>query len=127
MAKFYGVVGYAETVETKPGIWKPKIVEREYFGDLMRNTRQNDPAGQVNDNLNIANEISIVADPYAIENFHSMRYVTFMGAKWKITKVEVQYPRLILTVGGVYHENLGRSASGVRGASREPECLLPAT
>lgn len=104
MAKFYGVIGYAETVETKPGVWRPKIIEKEYFGDLTRNTHRYESTGQVNDNLNIANEISIVADPYARQNFHSMRYVEFMGAKWKITSVEVQYPRLILTIGGVYND-----------------------
>lgn len=103
MAKFYGVIGYAETVETKPGVWRPKIIEKKYFGDLTRNTRRYESAGQVNDNLNIANEISIVADPYARQNFHSMQYVEFMGARWKITSVEVQYPRLILTIGGVYN------------------------
>ncbi|MCI8992294.1 MAG: hypothetical protein HFG80_06140 [Eubacterium sp.] len=103
MAKFYGIVGYAETAETKPGVWKPIIVEKEYFGDLVRNTRRYESADQVNDNLTIANEISIVADPYAYENFHAMRYVEFMGAKWKISNVEVQRPRLILTIGGVYN------------------------
>lgn len=102
MAKFYGMIGFAETVETKPGVWKPKITEKSYFGDLIRNSRQYESAGQVNDDLNVANEISIVADPYARRNFHSMRYVEFMGAKWKITRVEVQYPRLILTIGGIY-------------------------
>lgn len=104
MAKFYGKIGYAETVKTKPGVWRPKIIEKPYFGDLIRNSRQYESAGQVNDNLNIANEISIVADPYARQNFHSMRYVESMGAKWKITRVEVQYPRLILTIGGVYND-----------------------
>ncbi len=104
MAKFYGVIGYAETVETKPGVWRPKIIEKKYFGDLIRNTSEYEPAGQVNDNLKIANQISIVADPYARQNFHSTRYVEFMGAKWKVTRVEVQYPRLILTIGGVYND-----------------------
>lgn len=104
MAKFYGVIGYADTVETKPGVWKPTETRREYFGDLLRNTGRRESSGQVNDNLTIANEISIVADPYARQNFHSMRYVEFMGAKWKITGVEVQYPRLILTIGGVYND-----------------------
>lgn len=103
MAKFYGIVGYAETVEKRPGVWQPEIVEREYFGDLTRNMRRYESAGQVNDNLNIANEISIVADPYAYQNFHAMRYVEFMGAKWKITSAEVHHPRIILTIGGVYN------------------------
>lgn len=103
MAKFYGAIGYAETVKGKPGVYKDKITERMYHGDLIRNTRRLQTADQLNDNINVANEISIVSDPFANENFHSMRYVEFMGAKWKITNVEVQYPRLILTIGGVYN------------------------
>lgn len=103
MAKFYGAIGYAVTEETKPGVWKEQITERMYFGDLTRNTRKLQSTDQLNDDINVANEVSIVADPFANENFHSMKYVEFMGAKWKITSVEVQYPRLILTVGGVYN------------------------
>ena len=105
MAKFYGKVGYAETVETPigSGIWKETIVEREYYGDLIRNTRRLQSSQQVNDDINVSNEISILADPYANRNFHAMRYVEFMGAKWKIVSVEVRYPRLILSVGGVYN------------------------
>ena len=104
MAKWYGKIGFSEgTVETRPGIWEESIVERSYFGDLVRNSRRLQPTDQRNDNLNIANEISIVADPFANQNFHAMRYVEFMGAKWKVSNVEVQYPRLILSVGGVYN------------------------
>lgn len=103
MAKFYGVIGYAETVETKPGVWTEQIVERNYYGDLIRNTRRLQSADKLNDDINVANEISIVADPYANENFYSMRYIEFMGAKWKISNVEVKHPRLILTIGGLYN------------------------
>lgn len=105
MAKFYGLIGYAESVKTAPGVYDEKIVEYPYSGDLIRNTRQLQSAETLNDNINVANEISIVADPFARKNFHRMRYVVFMGAKWKITKVEVGYPRLILTIGGLYHES----------------------
>ena len=105
MAKFFGKIGYAETVETTPGVWEEKITEREYFGDLIRNTRSLQSGEQLNDNINISNEISIVADPFAYKNFHSMRYVEFMNAKWKISSVDVQYPRLILSVGGLYNGN----------------------
>lgn len=103
MAKFYGKIGYANTVETKPGVYEEQIVERSYYGDLIRNTRRLQSADQVNDNINISNEISIVADPYATNNFHTMRYAVFMGTKWKVSNVEVSYPRLILTLGGVYN------------------------
>lgn len=113
MAKFYGVIGYAETVESEPGLWVEEITERPYFGDLIRNTSRYQSANQLNDNLNIANEISIVADPFAYQNFHLMRYVEFMGAKWKITNVDVQYPRLVLTVGGVYNAEQARAADEI--------------
>lgn len=103
MAKYYGKIGYAETAETNPGVWTEQIIERSYYGDMIRNTRRLQSAEQVNDNINIANDLSIIADPYAINNFHSMRYAEFMGAKWKISNVEVQYPRLILTLGGLYN------------------------
>lgn len=103
MAKFYGKIGYANTVETKPGVYEEQIVERSYYGDFIRNIRRLQSADQVNDDINISNEISIVADPYATNNFHTMRYAVFMGTKWKISNVEVSYPRLILTLGGVYN------------------------
>lgn len=103
MAKFYGIIGYAETVETKPGVWTPKIVTRNYYGEMLRTNSRLESSDSTNDNINIANEVSIVADPYAYEHFYNMKYIQFMGAKWKITNVEVQYPRLILTIGGVYN------------------------
>lgn len=103
MAKFFGAIGYAETKETTPGVWEEQIAERMYYGDLTRNTRRLQTSDKLNDDINITNEISIVADPFAYQNFHSMKYVVFMGAKWKIESVEVQYPRLILTIGGVYN------------------------
>lgn len=104
MAKFFGKIGYAKTEQTSPGVWEEKITEREYFGDLTRNTRRLQSSGNLNDNIVVANEISIVADPFANQNFHAMRYVEFMGTKWKISNVEVQYPRLILTLGDQYNE-----------------------
>lgn len=103
MTKWYGEIGFAETVETKPGVWVEQITSRNYYGDTIRNSRRLQSANQLNDNINISNQISIVADPYANNNFHSMRYAEFMGTKWKISDVEVQYPRLILTLGGVYN------------------------
>jgi hypothetical protein len=103
MAKFYGPIGYAEPVETAPGVWEDVITERGYFGELIRNTRRLETSENLNDNINVSNEISIVADEFANQHFHLMRYVEFAGAKWKITSIEVRHPRLILTVGGVYN------------------------
>lgn len=104
MAKFCGVIGYAVTKETEPGIWEEQIVEVEYFGDVIRNSRRFSGTAKVNDDINISNQISIIADPFANNNFHAMKYVVFMGAKWKISEVTVQYPRLVLTIGGLYNE-----------------------
>lgn len=103
MAKFYGAIGYETTIESAPGVYKEEITEYNYFGELTRNTSRLQTSQSVNDDVNISNEISIVADPFAFNNFHSMRYVDFMGAKWKITNIEVKYPRLILTIGGLYN------------------------
>ncbi len=103
MSKYYGYVGFAETKETSPGVWKEAITERDYYGDITRDTRKLQDSSQRNDNVNISNQISIVADPFAYNNFHSIRYVTFMGSKWKVSDVEVQFPRLILSVGEVYN------------------------
>lgn len=103
MAKFYGEIGYAETVETSPGVWTDRVITRNYYGELTRISRRLQTANQVNDNISIANEISILSDPYANDHFHAMRYIEFNGTKWKIANVEVRYPRLILTTGGVYN------------------------
>lgn len=103
MAKFYGNIGFAETVETDPGVWVEETIVRPYFGDVVRNVRRLENSGGVNDNINISNEISIIADPYANQNFHSIRYIEFMGTKWKVSSIDVRYPRLILTMGGVYN------------------------
>lgn len=106
MAKFYGQIGYAETVETEPGLYEEQIVEYSYSGDWVRNSRKLQTSSEsTNDNVNVANELSIVSDPYSTTNFLNMRYITYMGAKWKVTSVEVKYPRLILTIGGLYNGN----------------------
>ena len=105
MTKWYGQIGFAELTETAPGVWSEEITERSYYGDLVRNTRRLNTSDKVNDDITIANELSIVADPYATENFHMMRYAEFMNSKRRITRVEVQYPRLILELGGVYNEH----------------------
>lgn len=103
MAKWYGKIGYAESVESEPGDWDEVITERSYYGELERNTRALQNSEGTNKNVNISNQISILADPYANQNFHAMRYAEFMGTKWTISNVEVSYPRLKLTLGGVYN------------------------
>ncbi len=102
MAKWYGKVGYAITEETSPGVWTEQFVEREYYGDLIRNHKRYENNQTLNDNITLQNEISIVCDPYALQNFQNIRYVEVMDSFWKVTAVDVQYPRLSLSIGGVY-------------------------
>ena len=103
MAKYYGQIGYSETIETRPGVHTEVITERNYYGDVIRNIRRLEKGEGVNDDVTINNSLSIIADPYASGHIFAMRYVRWMGACWKITSVEVQQPRLILTIGGVYN------------------------
>ena len=102
--KYCGKIGFAMgDEESAPGVWTEQITERTYYGDLIRNTRRLQSSGNQNDNILISNEISIIADPFAYENFHAIRYAMYMGTKWKVTSVDVQYPRLILSLGEVYN------------------------
>jgi hypothetical protein len=101
--KWYGVIGYASTEEVRPGVYKEQFTERNYYGEVNRYSRRLRTADKVVDDFEISNEISIVADPFAVQHFHEMRYIEFMGAKWKISEANIQYPRLNLTLGGVYN------------------------
>lgn len=101
--KFYGVIGYGETVETKPGVWEDVIVERPYFGDVVKNNRKLQSSEGLNDNIVVGNSISIISDAYATFHIFSMRYVEWSGALWVVSDVEVEPPRLLLRLGGVYN------------------------
>lgn len=105
MSKWFGKIGYSETVETSPGIWENQITIREYFGDLMTDRRKRQTTSNVNDDINLSNTVSIVADPFAVQNCSKMVYAEIMGTLWKITDVEIQYPRLLLSIGGAWNEN----------------------
>ena len=105
MAKFYGKIGYSFTGETVPGVWVDDFVEKDVVGDFVKNTRQLVNSGGVNDDITFNNLVSIVADPYATEHFQFIKYIQDgrSGVKWKVTSVEVQFPRLLLTLGGEYN------------------------
>ena len=104
MARYCGKIGYAVQSETAPGVWTETIKERTYYGEVLRNSRRLQNSGSLNDDIEISNRLSIIADPYAYENFHSMRYAVYLGSKWKISDAEVERPRLILSLGGLYNE-----------------------
>lgn len=105
MARFYGEIGYGESVEEpeKSGIWIDKITEFSYQGDVIRNTKQSENNDKLNPDVVLSNSISIVADQYAIEHFFNIKYVRWSGVTWTVTSVEVQAPRLILNIGSVYN------------------------
>lgn len=103
MAKYAGKIGFIFFDNSVPGVVKEIATAKFYRGDLLENSRRLQSADQVNDNVTVNNRISIVADPYAKENFHAIRYAEFMGTKWKVTNISVEHPRLVLTLGGVYN------------------------
>lgn len=103
MAKYHGRIGFVTFEETAPSVISEVPVEREYFGDATRISKRWEKSEHLNDNLQVNNQFSIVADAYARDNLFAIRYITWMGSKWQVTSAEVQYPRLILTIGGVYN------------------------
>jgi hypothetical protein len=105
MARFYGEVGYGDTVESPAGsgVWIDDITEVSYFGDVIRNTRKLDNGEKLNDDISVSNSISIVADDRAINHFFKIKYVRWAGVLWTVTNVEVKSPRLVLSLGKVYN------------------------
>ena len=103
MARFSGKIGYAEHHETNPGIWTEAIVERQYYGDILKHSRKWSSGDSANDNIVFSQTISIVADPYLYSNLHNMRYVIFQGIKWKIKDFEIDRPRVKISMGDEYH------------------------
>lgn len=104
MAKYFGKIGFGYDRELYPDVYEKEIVEKTYRGDLLRIYRSNHGTDKINDDISLSNQISIIADPYAKKNIYAMLYATFMGTKWKIVNVDVQFPRIILSLGGIYNE-----------------------
>lgn len=98
--KFYGKVGYGTPTDLQNGIWEDTIVERNYYGDVIKNTRRLASGEKLNDDITVGNDIEIVADPYAENNFFAIRYVEWRGVRWVVSDVEVRTPRLLLRLGG---------------------------
>lgn len=103
MARFCGIVGYVERQEVKPGVWKDVVTEKTYRGDTVRNKTTWQQNEHVNDDINVSSDISILADAYAYQHFSHIKYVEFMGAKWKVTSASPERPRITLTLGGLYN------------------------
>jgi hypothetical protein len=108
MAKFHGVIGYAQTEETAPGVHSEVVTERPCSGEILRNNQRwenGTRSGEmkINDDITLNNQFSVIGDAFAHQNLQYMRYVKWMGTRWKIESVEIRSPRLILTIGGVYN------------------------
>lgn len=103
MARFYGAVGYTDDEEVALDVHVERPIERMYKGDLLRHNRNLEKGIGLNDDVTLTNQISILADAYANNHMHTIRYVKWRGTAWKVSGVESQPPRLILTLGGVYH------------------------
>ena len=105
--KYHGNVGYFETIEKKPGLYEEGLTYHESKGDVLSNTKRNSTTNSVNPTITVSDQISIVADPYAREHFFNIRCVEYQGALWSVTEVDANHPpRLILSLGGLYNENM---------------------
>lgn len=106
MAKWAGIVAFRDEVESEsnPGVWVQEVTEKRYYGDIIKNYSSLKGEPEINDDINVSNQISIISDPYAADNFHKIIYVTFMGSRWKARTVNVEFPRLTITLGGLYNE-----------------------
>lgn len=102
MAKFSGVIGFVQTVETSPGVWTDQTTERRYKGDLIKDYVSWNIAEKVNLDLNLNNQVRIVADNYILQNTEYMKYVVVNGVKWKVINITINRPRLIISLGGIY-------------------------
>lgn len=102
MTKFYGKIGFVKTENTAPGVWEPQYKERQYAGDVIRKLYRLENTQEINQNLNLNNSISIIADDFIYDNLEYIAYVEWLGSLWKVNSVEPQRPRLILDIGGVY-------------------------
>lgn len=101
--KWYGKIGYALTEDDDYGVWTPTMTWKQYYGDVQRFSRHVENGQTVNDNLNIGNTISILADPYTLRNIGYMKCIEWMGTLWEISSIDISYPRMVLSIGGVYN------------------------
>ena len=104
MSKYIGMIGFSWTEEQPGSIWKEHVVERPYAGDVMNARIRNDTTPEkLNDEFRVNQDISIIADSFALKNYHHMKYATIRGVRWKITSISINYPRLTLSIGGLYN------------------------
>lgn len=115
MAKWIGNIGFFENVEIRPGVWKEVITPYRYLGELIVNRKDIINNSQINDEIRVSNQIKIISNPYANNNFHNIKWVEFLGQKWKVTSVSVEQPNLLLTLGGIFNESVEIESSDTVG------------
>lgn len=104
MPKCSGVIGYALAEETQPGVWTEGMVEKKYYGDIVRDNRKVVDQGEINGSINVSNDISVVSNKFMLTNMAFMRYISFANSKWKIKSVDIKPPRMIISLGGFHNE-----------------------
>lgn len=111
MSKWFGKIGFGETEEVEPGVWKENIIENEYFGDVYDASRSYQLSGShINDDITMSVRISVLSNHYLNQNLDNIKYVEYMGTTWHVKSVVPAYPRLIITLGGVYNVQRNESS-----------------
>lgn len=100
--KWYGNIGFGIPVNEND-IHTEVITDKPYKGDILENNLRWQQSDKIDDDLNITNKISVIANDFAYDNIGYMKYVELRGNKWKIVSATLQYPRILLTIGGVWN------------------------
>ena len=108
--KYYGMIGFSETVQVDLDDWETRINEYPYAGDINRVSTSWKASEHMNENLTISMEISFIGDTHALENYANIRYATWRGTKWRVINITESHPRIVLTLGGEYNGDSGSQA-----------------
>ena len=121
MARYYGNIGFATQVESRPGVWEDVIEERPYKGDVLHSGRRWENSDDINDDVVLTNRFSVISDVYLCSHIPALRYLEYLGTKFKITSVELERPRVTISVGGVYvpGDSEAQTSDGAGGDSGE--------
>lgn len=98
MARFAGLVGYVTQGESVPGVWSPVENPKQMRGDVIRQSSTSQ-----NGDISLNHRVSLLGDAYAFSNYYNIKWVEVMGVKWAVTSVEIQRPRIIVTLGGLWN------------------------
>jgi len=103
MAKFAGLVGYVTQEETVPGVWSPVENPKMMKGDVIRQSSSSQNGDKVNSDVSLNHRVSLVGDAYAFGNYYNIKWISIDGRKWEVDSVEIQRPRIIVSLGGPYN------------------------